>query len=236
MRCPARVGASTIATILGLAAASVSAERDADIRIRLRLAEDAPAGSGDSVRDVQEILREGKGPAGLVEAAPEGETDLLVVLANRIVVGGSNTAYTLQTIVIDGRRTVPVQGRGILWRQSALALLKAVSQYAQEQEHALLRRRPDWPPVGFDFEPLTKEHEKELGAKGGAVLVTQVTLEGPAARAGLRAGDAVAKVAGRKVKSAGDLARALYEAPHGTPLALEVSRAGARQTLSFSVP
>lgn len=242
MTCWAGVGLWAIATSLGVAAHG--AERSAAIRVRLRIADEAPAGTSESVRDVLAILREGKDLDGLVEASPEGETDLMLVVTNRFTgmprPSGEplspNNAYTLQAIVIDGRKAVPTQGRGVLWRQAALALLKAVGLYAREHEHALLRRRSDWPAVGFDFEPLTKEHEKELGAKGGAVIVTEVAASGPAARAGLRAGDAVAKVAGHKVENAGDLARALYEAPRGAALMLEVSRAGARQPISFSVP
>jgi membrane-associated protease RseP (regulator of RpoE activity) len=226
-----------------MASDAAATDRSADIRLRLRIADDAASGTSESVRDAREILREGKGLDGVVEAAPEGEADLLLVVTNRVAglarrsgeVVSANTAYTLQAIVVDGRRMVPIQGRGILWRQAALALLKATSQYAREQQHALLRRRPDWPAVGFDFEPLTKEHEKELGAKGGAVIVTEVTPDGPGARAGLQAGDAVSKVGGRKVENAGDLARALYEAPRELPLPLEVAQKGARRTLTLSL-
>ncbi len=246
MRRGSRIGVA-LAALLGAAAEeAIGAGRSPDIRVRLRIADDAVAGTGDSVRDVREILREGKGPDGLVEAPPEGETDLMLVVTHRAsgIFGaarrsgdpsGGNISYVLQGLLVDGRRTTPVTGRGIVWRQAALELLEAVGSYAEDARHPLLRRRADWPAVGFEFEALTKEHQKEIGAKGGAVVVTEVAPAGPAASAGLRAGDAIAKAGGRKIDSAGDLARALYAAEPGA-FPLEVARDGGRRAVSVMVP
>jgi hypothetical protein len=237
----------TVVALLGVAADAAAAERTADVRVRLRISDGAVAGSSESVRDIQDILREGKAE-GVVEALPEGDTDVMLVVTHRFSglpkgprrgggeVNVGSFTYNVQVLLVDNRDTVPLQGRGIVWRQAAVDLLKHVSEYVGDRQHSILQRRPDWPAVGFEFEPLTKAHEKELGVKGGAVLVTSVTPSGPAARGGLQVRDVVVKVAGRKVESAGDLARLLYLATPGQPLQLEISRTGSARPFTLSMP
>jgi predicted metalloprotease with PDZ domain len=239
---------STACLLVVLAAADApAAGRSPAIRVHVSAAEGAVAGLGESVRDVKQVLLENVASSRLQEA-PMSDADLMLVLNNRHTglppvhsrgtdLNAARIFYTVSGVVIDARRQPrPMLGRGVVWRVAAADLLRNVEVYAKEQEHALLRRRADWPAVGFDFEPLTKELERELGTKGGAVVVTAVTADTPASRGGLQVGDALLKLEGRKLESAGDLARALYAATPGAALQVEAAQKGARRTVTLSLP
>lgn len=217
------------------------------LRVRLRIADDAAPGSSESVRDIQDLLREGDGGKNVVEAPPDSTPDLMLVITNRFAglpgasrrggeLGPNRVSYTLRAVIVHDKRSIPLEGRDVVWRQAAVQVVRQLRDYAREQEGALLRGREDWPDVGFEFEPLTREHEQALGAKGGPVIVTAVAPDGPGARAGLRAGDAITKAAGRKLRNVGELARALYEAAPRAAVPLEVVRGGARETLTLTRP
>ena len=231
--------------IVFLAAASAgAAEPGVAIRVHIQVAEGAVEGIAESERDVKQVLYDGKNPSLLVHVPP-GDADLLLVLNERrtgmppVHVRGSDVdatrlRYNLSGVIMDaGQPPRPVVGRGVVWRQAATDLVRQLITYVRENEHALLQRRSDWPRLGFEFEPLTKVLERRLGAKGGSVVVTAVTPDGPAAEAGLAVGDVVIKAAGRKVESAGDLARMFYQAP-SSAVSLEIGRAGATLPLTVS--
>jgi S1-C subfamily serine protease len=64
--------------------------------------------------------------------------------------------------------------------------------------------------LGISISPVTPDVAEALGiASGGGALVTQVVRNSPAARAGIRAGDVVTALSGRKVKSASELRNAI---------------------------
>ncbi len=65
----------------------------------------------------------------------------------------------------------------------------------------------------------------KLSAKGG-VLVTSVDADGPAAKAGVKAGDVILKFDGKVVADAGDLRDAVAAAEGGKEVALSVQREG----------
>ena len=239
---------TSAAGILSLLAAahSQAAQRGPGIRVHVSAVEGAPFGMGESVRDVKGVLLGGKVAARLVDATM-AEADLVLVLSDRLVGHppgqargtevDSRLRYNLAAALIDARRKPePVFGRGVLWSHAAADLVKNVDALAREREHALLRRRADWPAVGFEFEPLTKELAREVGATDGEVVVTALAAAGPGSSAGLRLGDALLKLDGRKLGSAGDLARAIYAAPSGAALRLEVAQKGARRTVTLTLP
>ena len=237
------------AGILSLLAAAHSqgAERAPGIRVHVSAVEGAPPGMGESVREVKGVLLGGKIAARLVDATM-AEADLVLVLSDRLVgvppgyargtaADDPRLRYNLAGALIDARRKPePVFGRGVLWSHAAADLVKNVDALAREREHALLRRRADWPAVGFEFEPLTKELAREVGATDGEVVVTALAAAGPGSSAGLRVGDALLKLDGRKLGSAGDLARAIYAAPSGAALRLDVAQKGARRTVTLTLP
>ena len=75
-------------------------------------------------------------------------------------------------------------------------------------------------------EDVTRE---KLSTIAGAI-VTEVVVGGPAATAGLAAGDVVLSFDGEKVRSSRHLSRLIEETPEGREVAIEVMRAGAPRT------
>lgn len=70
--------------------------------------------------------------------------------------------------------------------------------------------------IGVSTTQLTKQLAEFFGvADGKGVLVSSVTEDGPAAKAGIRAGDVITAVDGEKIEGAGDLTRALGRKKEG---------------------
>jgi TPR repeat protein/S1-C subfamily serine protease len=81
--------------------------------------------------------------------------------------------------------------------------------------------------IGVQVQSLSDDHARTLGLPqaSGALLAT-VTEGGPAATAGLRAGDVVVSVNGREVANVRSFARAIAEQAPGSELVLGMLRAG----------
>lgn len=70
--------------------------------------------------------------------------------------------------------------------------------------------------IGVSTTQLTKQLGEYFGiADGKGVLVTSVAEDGPAAKAGIKAGDVITAVEGEKIEGAGDLTRALNKKKEG---------------------
>ena len=69
--------------------------------------------------------------------------------------------------------------------------------------------------IGVSTETLTKQLAEYFGAKDGGVLITSVTENSPAAKAGLKAGDVITAIDGEKVDSAGDVSRVVNKKQEG---------------------
>jgi S1-C subfamily serine protease len=70
---------------------------------------------------------------------------------------------------------------------------------------------------------------------GGGVLVASVERGGPAARAGIKAGDVIVKVANTPVTNTDELAAALAGVKPGTTIPIEVVRNGRKLTIKVKV-
>ena len=69
--------------------------------------------------------------------------------------------------------------------------------------------------IGVSTQTLTKQLADYFGAKDGGVLITSVTENSPAAKAGLKAGDVITAIDGEKVDSSGDITRAINKKQDG---------------------
>ncbi|HEY6247855.1 MAG TPA: PDZ domain-containing protein [Pyrinomonadaceae bacterium] len=85
--------------------------------------------------------------------------------------------------------------------------------------------------IGISTTELTKQLADYFGVTGGrGVLVTNVSDDGPAAKAGLRAGDVITAVDGETVDANGDISRAINRKKDGE-VTLTIIRNKSQQTL-----
>jgi serine protease Do len=63
--------------------------------------------------------------------------------------------------------------------------------------------------LGVTVQPLTRDLEEYFGAKNGGALVSSVTAESAASKAGIRAGDVIVSINGTSIRDTGDLLREL---------------------------
>jgi predicted metalloprotease with PDZ domain len=88
--------------------------------------------------------------------------------------------------------------------------------------------------IGVTTTPLTDQLADYFGVgRGGGVLVTSVTEGGPAAKAGLKAGDVITEVDGEKIGNAVELSRAVGRKQEGD-LSLTVTRERGRRTFKVT--
>ncbi|HKR58686.1 MAG TPA: PDZ domain-containing protein, partial [Pyrinomonadaceae bacterium] len=69
--------------------------------------------------------------------------------------------------------------------------------------------------IGVSTQTLTKQLADYFGVKEGGTLITSVTENSPAAKAGLKAGDVITAIDGEKVDSSGDVSRAINRKQEG---------------------
>jgi serine protease Do len=72
-------------------------------------------------------------------------------------------------------------------------------------------------------------------APGTGALVTQVTPGGPAARAGVRSGDVIVEIDGKKIDGAGDVIDTVSNLPIGSKATVVVWRGGQRQPIQVTL-
>lgn len=90
--------------------------------------------------------------------------------------------------------------------------------------------------IGVSISELTPERAAQLRQEAEpGVLVQQVVPRGPAARAGLRAGDVLIEVDSRKLEKPTDLIRYLSDKKVGETVSLLVNRGGQRRTLQVKL-
>ncbi|RZL01239.1 MAG: DegQ family serine endoprotease [Rubrivivax sp.] len=90
--------------------------------------------------------------------------------------------------------------------------------------------------IGVQIEPVSKEIAESLGlGKAQGAVVRMVEPGGPAAKAGLEAGDIITKFNGVAVETAGDLPRLVGATKPGTKSVLQVFRRGAYKDLNITV-
>lgn len=242
-----RSGAMTALVCLVLAAPA-AAERSAAARVFVRAAGNGAHGGADSAADVKKVLAEQRPNATVVLAESPEQSDLVLEVMGRHTEEKMNYdlqppvqwTYSIVTAALidgDGTTELAAETSALIksWTTAAGVLVSQVAGYVEQNHHALLRRRADWPALGLDFEELNKERKKRFNVKDGKVVVTAVAPGGAAEKAGLRAGDVIATLDGEKVSSPVKLARALYARGTGT-FALGVVQGGAPRTVSLAVP
>jgi Do/DeqQ family serine protease len=89
--------------------------------------------------------------------------------------------------------------------------------------------------IGVSYQELTPELASSFGVqRTRGALVNEVMANGPAAKAGIRAGDIITDIQGREVREGRDLLRAVLQYPVGEKLAVTVLRDGGTQKITVT--
>ena len=90
--------------------------------------------------------------------------------------------------------------------------------------------------IGVQIQPVTAEIADSLGLKkAGGALVSEPQPDGPAAKAGIVAGDVITAVDGQAIKDARDLAKRIGGMAPGAAIKLAVLSKGAEKTLTLTL-
>jgi serine protease Do len=89
--------------------------------------------------------------------------------------------------------------------------------------------------LGLEVAPLSAEERAELEVEGEHGVLVQEVMDGPAARAGIRAGDVLLMLHGTQVKSPGQLEELVEGLPRNRPVAVLVQRGGNPLFLALTV-
>ncbi len=89
--------------------------------------------------------------------------------------------------------------------------------------------------LGVQVQPLNEQLGEYFGATDGGVLVSGVTADSPAAKAGVKAGDVITKINGEAVKDTGDLLGALADVNEDGAVTLDIVRDKKSSTLKATI-
>ena len=90
--------------------------------------------------------------------------------------------------------------------------------------------------IGVQIQPITKEIADSIGLKDArGALVADTTRDSPAAKAGIRSGDAIVAVDGESIKDARALSMKIASYPPGRSVPLTVWRDGRERTVTIEV-
>jgi serine protease Do len=90
--------------------------------------------------------------------------------------------------------------------------------------------------LGLVFQPVSKDLAAALGVDGTkGALVSELEPNGPAARAGVKAGDLITAVNGARITHAEDLPRTVAKNPPGTKVTVTLVRAGKEQDVTVTL-
>jgi serine protease Do len=90
--------------------------------------------------------------------------------------------------------------------------------------------------IGLSMQPVPRDGYQDFGLKSRAgAVVSQVSSNGPADKAGVKPGDVVTEFNGRPIANTTDLQKMVSSSKPGTSVALKVMRNGKEQTLHATV-
>lgn len=118
----------------------------------------------------------------------------------------------------------------------ARQIASEVSDRLQQNGAVLFSQDNDAGWLGVEIEEVTPDRAKDLKlAAVRGVIVQQVEADSPAAKAGLQQNDVILEYDGHAVEGTVQFRRLVRETPPGRAVSVEISRNGAKQTLSVQI-
>lgn len=201
-----------------------------------------PIGSSQSLKKGQWVLAIGSPfglestvTAGIVSAINRDTGDYLPFIQTDVAVNPGNSGGPL--IDLSGRAVgvnsqIVSQSGGFMGISLAIPIDEAMRVVSQLKEYGKVSRGR----IGVQIGVVSDDVAKAIGldaAKGA--MVSHVDPEGPAAAAGVQAGDVILKFDGKDIKHMSDLPRVVGETKPGTTSAMQVWRKGKAVTLRVKV-
>lgn len=171
---------------------------------------------GERVRSVQQFTR-------LVQETPAGRTVRAVVVR-----GGARQTLDVTPEQRGARDVQDLLSRRVERVPRNFAF--DFDSFAPEIRTLVTPRQ-----LGATLTPLTEQLESYFGVTGG-VLVSSVQAESAASAAGLRAGDVITQVNGRRVEGPNDVSQAVRNAGPGATIDLTVTREKKEVALKARIP
>jgi serine protease Do len=90
--------------------------------------------------------------------------------------------------------------------------------------------------LGIKYQPITPDIAETLGLENSkGALISDLTVNSPAKKAGLKSGDTIITVDGSEISESHDLARIIAKVPPGKKVELGIVRSGKRQIVSVTL-
>jgi serine protease Do len=161
---------------------------------------------GERVRSARQFTR-------LVQESPEGRSVTMAVLRNgqKQTLHATPEAHAFSWMGVDRDRIAREAERGIREGLRGFQMDLPAFKFRYDGGFPGLSGMPRG-RLGVSVEGLSSQLAEYFGAKDGGALVSSVTADSPAAKAGIKAGDVITTVNGNRVRDAGDLVRELSDA------------------------
>ena len=181
---------------------------------------------GERVRSARQFTR-------LVQETPEGRTVNIGLLRDgkrQTVEATPETSPRTWSFAPDVDRALREAERGL--REFNFKMPELEWRFEQDRDNRQPRRFEYRLPggvmplngsgrrLGVTVQSLTPELEEYFGAASGGALVSSVSKDSAAAKAGVKAGDVITSINGTPVEDAGDMARVLADAKGDTTIVL----------------
>ncbi len=175
-------------------------------------AEKAGLKSGDIVTEYDgERVRSARQFTRLVQETPEGRSARMAVLRNgqKQTIDATPEAREFSwTMTMDGDRILREAERGMREGLRGFRMDSPAFKFRFDDGFPGMTARGR---LGVSLEGLSTQLAEYFGAKDGGALVSSVSADSPAAKAGIKAGDVITTVNGTRVRDADDVIRELSE-------------------------
>ena len=171
--------------------------------------------SGDIVTDFDgERVRSARQFTRLVQETPEGRSVEMAITRNgqkQTLKATPEAREFSWSMNIDGDRIAREAERGMREGLRGFRMDPPAFNFRFDDGFPGVRVMPRG-RLGVSVEELSSQLADYFGAKDGGALVSSVTADSPAAKAGIKAGDVITTVNGNRVRDAADVSRELSDA------------------------